>query len=680
MQDWRFLLHHSIRVKLRFTEKKMKKIIWLLHRAAVMPFGEYSYRFHNFISTLVDLILLKVKKPVYCKTYLPEVKVLRKYSFSNILGKDFSDILPDKFKVTCISEANQITQNNISFFDLNNCYLGNMIDWNFDYKNKKTFQLRDPFWGFHSFKKYGDLKYVFENNKHQELVRLSEAYILTGNKLYVDKIVENIQTWIQQCPYMYSVNWSSPSEMAYRLISWTISFEMLRSHYSFFDNFLHQWAQSIYQHIRLIRKNYSKFSSAGNHLISEATGVFVASLQWRFFFKGHELSFLESAQNEAFSILLNEAETQIFPDGVNYEQAICYQVFAANQLFLALFFGRLSAVSFPERYHKRLHDCARFLSAVLNKEGTPPKFGDEDSAWAFRFCEGTSNKYLDQLSVFAVFFNDPSLIAKHPISETAYWLFGSKAIQFDALRAERMLPVNRKTKGVKESIFPHGGYYLAALNGGSEKEVLTFFDFGPLGTRSTGAHGHADALNLCLSICGEWIFIDAGTYHYKDSIERKSLRVTSAHNTLNFGNLSSQDKYWGPFLWGERHKASGYSLGPGEFKGSVTWHSGETHTREIKFSEKKLLISDSWSGKNYPAIVFTLSQDLCPFVSLGEDNVVSICDKKFKCCLKANSCLIAIEDVNVSPDFYQLAESKRIVVYPEKYIGQQTIEIDWEFN
>jgi hypothetical protein len=133
-------------------------------------------------------------------------------------------------------------------------------------------------------------------------------------------------------------------------------------------------------------------------------------------------------------------------------------------------------------------------------------------------------------------------------------------------------------------------------------------------------------------------------------------------------------------LWGERHKCTGKSLGLGQFTGSVTWHSGETHTREIKFSEKKLLIFDSWSGKEHPAIVFTLSQDLCRFVALGKDNIVSICEKNFKCYLKTDDCSIAIEDVNVSPDFYQLAESKRIVVYPEKYVGQQAIEIGWEFN
>ena len=658
----------------------IKKIKWIVHRASVMPLGEYVYRFKNLILSIVKFFLIKFGKESLYRTCLPEDYILRRSIFSNVFEDDIRKILPAKYIDECILEADQIVHNRLSFFDLENDYLGDNINWNFDYKNKIAFPLRYSFFGSRSFRNVGgDIKYVFEINKHQELVRLSEAYILTGDESYTNKLVENINSWRQQCPYLYSVNWASSTVMAYRLVSWTISFEMLRSRYSFSDDFLHKWAQSVYQHVRLIRKSYSKFSSAGNHLISEAVGVFVACLCWRIFFKGQELSFLDFAQKEAYSIILNEVEAQIFPDGVNHEQAVSYQVFAANQFFIALFFGINSGVLFPDGYHKRLHESAKFLFSVLNKEGTPPNFGDEDSAWAFRFCDKTSSKFLDQLSVFAVFFNDFSLFSIHHLSETAYWLFGFQAVQVEQLRAERMVSINTKKNVLEENVFSHGGYYVAASNRDSENEVLTFFDFGPLGTQSTGAHGHADALSVCLSICGEWVFIDAGTYHYKNTVERKSLRVTSAHNTLNFGDLSSQDRYLGPFLWGKRHTSSGKALGCGQFKGSVTWYSGETHSREISVSEKKLLILDSWSGKSYPAIVFTINQNLCRSVSLGVDDVIFIYSEKFKCHLKTGGCSVEIEKVKVSPDFYNLVDSKKVVIYPEKYAGEQSVEISWEF-
>jgi len=655
----------------------IKKIHWIFHRASVMPFEEFGYRFKNLISSIFNFFLLRCGKKFQPETCLPEKYDLNKSIFSDLFGSDTRKILPVECRGQCILEADQILRNKYSFFALENEYLGDSINWNFDYKNNLAFPLRYPFFGSRSFRKAGDIKYAFEINKHQELVRLSEAYIMTGDASYTDKLVQNVNSWMQQCPYMYSVNWSSPTVVAYRLVSWTLSFEMLRSHYTFPDDFLHKWAQSVYQHIVVIRKNYSKFSSAGNHLVSEAAGVFVACLRWRIFFQGQELSFLDVAQKEAYSILLNEMESQVFPDGVNHEQAVSYQAFAANQFFLALFFGINSGVLFPEGYHKRLHECAKFLSSVLNKEGKPPNFGDEDSAWAFRLCDRTSNKFLDQLGVFAVYFKDYSLLPVPHLSETAYWLFGSRAAQVEKFRAKRM--ASSEQHGLEEKVFTHGGYYVAASNRYNEKEVLTFFDFGPLGTRSTGAHGHADALSVCLSVGGEWVFIDPGTYHYKNSIERKSLRVTSAHNTLNFGVLSSQDQYLGPFLWGKRHTSSGMSLGCGQFRGCVTWHSGETHTRELSVSENRLLISDSWNGKINPAIVFTLSQNLGRSVSLGEDGAVFIHGKNFKCHLQAVGCPAEIEDVKISPDFYHLVDSKKIVIYPEKDSGEQIVEIGWEF-
>ena len=658
----------------------IRKINWIIHRASVMPFEEYGYRCKNLISNITNFFQLKCGKEFLPNTCFPEKHILKESIFYDVFRNDIRKILPVKYKNQCILEANRILHNRYSFFDLKNKFLGNSINWNLDYKNKIAFPLRYPFLGTRLFRKIGDIKYVFEINKHQELVRLAQAYILTRDGAYIDKFMQNINTWMQQCPYMYSVNWASPTVMAYRLISWTISFEMLRLYYVFPDVFLHKWAKSVYQQVRLIRENYSKFSSTGNHLISEAAGVFVACLRWGIFFKEREQSFLDAAQKEAYSILLNEIDTQVLPDGVNHEQAISYQVFAANQFFIALFFGIKSGVFFPKGYQRRLHKCAKFLSSVLNKEGQPPNFGDEDGAWAFRLCDQTVNKFLDQIGIFGVFFNDYSLLSTHHLSESAYWLFGSQAIQFDQLRAKKIASINRRKQRIEENVFSHGGYYIAAFDRASEREVLIFFDFGPLGTQSTGAHGHADALSVCLSIGGEWVFIDPGTYHYKNSLERKTLRVTSAHNTLNFGELSSQDRYLGQFLWGKRHTSSGKSLGSGKFKGTVTWYSGETHSREISVSEKSLLISDSWNGKVCPAIIFTLSKELCQSVYLDEDSTVVIYNKKFKCYLKTDGCSVAIEDVKISPAFYSLVDSKKIVIYPGKPAGEQSIEIDWVFN
>jgi hypothetical protein len=59
------------------------------------------------------------------------------------------------------------------------------------------------------------------------------------------------------------------------------------------------------------------------------------------------------------------------------------------------------------------------------------------------------------------------------------------------------------------------------------------FDHGSLGLMPLAAHGHADALAVWLTIDGEPVFIDAGTYRYFSGGEtRSALREGLTHNSL----------------------------------------------------------------------------------------------------------------------------------------------------
>jgi uncharacterized heparinase superfamily protein len=78
------------------------------------------------------------------------------------------------------------------------------------------------------------------------------------------------------------------------------------------------------------------------------------------------------------------------------------------------------------------------------------------------------------------------------------------------------------------------------------------FDHGPLGYLSIAAHGHADALAIWLSIGGEPVLIDAGTYRYHGAgAIRDRLRGTAAHNTLTVAG-ADQSEIAGPFNWSRK--------------------------------------------------------------------------------------------------------------------------------
>ncbi|RLB81576.1 MAG: hypothetical protein DRH24_08955 [Deltaproteobacteria bacterium] len=655
------------------------KIAWFYRRASVMPLREFVLRLARFLRDVTTYFLIKYVGETQPNIFFKN-NLKKKSFFFDFENSGVEWFLPEKYRKACILEADSSLRHQFSFFELKNHYFGTVIQWNYDYKNNIQSSLQyAPFLALRSFRNISDIKYVFEHNKHQDLPRLAQAYLITKNRQYLDELISRVDSWIDQCPFMFGVQWASPSVSAYRLISWTITFDLLSGCDAFSEPFFERWARSVYQHIYFVSKNYSLFSSAGNHLISEATGVFVASLRWQEFFSGRERDFLDRASKQAFSILLEAMGSQFFSDGVNREQAVSYHVFSCNQMFLSYWVGLKSGISFPASFGDRLRRAGEFLKTILNANDMPPNYGDEDSAWAFRLAADDSNKFINLLDILSVLFNDSSLVFRGTLSETAYWFFGARAAENNQLIDDKSLPAVRNG-ALEENYYPEGGYYVATFDRGTNKEAFFFLDCGPLGMDSTGSHGHADALSFCMSLGGVKVFIDSGTYVYKDTRERQRLRSTSAHNTLYFSDIKNQDEYLGPFLWGERHLASGHVVKPGSFFAEVKWYSGETHCRETMIEHNLITFTDHWCGTSLPSIAFHLNPQLQEFVRQVQSDCISIETDEFCCRVYARDQHIRLKKTLVSPVFYQLTETSKLEIRPAMVKGTQITEISWEFK
>jgi Heparinase II/III-like protein len=97
-------------------------------------------------------------------------------------------------------------------------------------------------------------------------------------------------------------------------------------------------------------------------------------------------------------------------------------------------------------------------------------------------------------------------------------------------------------------LFNEGGYTVIREQY-DQNQALLMMDHGPLGYLSIAAHGHADALSIWLSIDGEQVLVDAGTYLYHSGgAWRSYFRGTPAHNTLSI-NGDNQSKIVGNFNW-----------------------------------------------------------------------------------------------------------------------------------
>jgi uncharacterized heparinase superfamily protein len=149
-------------------------------------------------------------------------------------------------------------------------------------------------------------------------------------------------------------------------------------------------------------------------------------------------------------------------------------------------------------------------------------------------------------------------------------------------------------------VFRESGY--AVLGDGPSHLV---FDAGSLGYLSIAAHGHADALSICLAVDGEWWIVDPGTYVYHADLHwRDYFRGTAAHSTISVDGYN-QSRIGGPFLWTDHARAGITDGGTGrDGRQRVEGHHdgyrflGIVHRRRVAFipAENRFDIVDALEG------------------------------------------------------------------------------------
>lgn len=389
----------------------------------------------------------------------------------------------------------------------------------------------------------GDIKHVWELNRHLQLVRLAQAWAVSGDAAHLRALAAQLRGWLDQCPPMRGPNWASALEMGIRLINWSLVWQLLGGDHSTMfatedgARLRADWLASIHAHCRCIERHLSRHSSANNHLIGELAGLYVGASTWPCWSASARWIALAARELE------HEAVAQFSRDGVNREQAFAYHVFSSEFLFVAGMAGQACARPFSRSYWESLQRGLRFLRSVRDAGGHVPMVGDADDGIVFRLDAGGEGDRAAQLLALgdALLKGGPGA---HP---GARWLM-------HALPGPR--PDLRAIEPDTGWAFPDGGYLLFGARFGERNEIKGMLDCGPLGYLGIAAHGHADALALTLSVGGEECLVDPGTYSYwQEQKWRAYFRGTSAHNTLRVDGLD-QSVSGGRFMWLRKARAA----------------------------------------------------------------------------------------------------------------------------
>ena len=427
----------------------------------------------------------------------------------------------------------------------------------------------------------GHIKYVWEINRLQMLLPLAAHGLLGDDTLGLQAVEAMIASWHAANPPFRGTAWNSGIEVAIRSINLIVTVALVADRLG--GETLTRIGNMLAASLYWLKRFPSKFSSANNHRIAELAGEFLIAMAL-----GEE----RAADDE----IVDETERQFLPDGAGAEQTPSYAALSAELILLCAMAARHSGTPFPHIVDERLAAFADFVAWIGPKARG---FGDNDEGRVLTL--GNEADYTFSVAAAVDGFLERPGITPSP-DDIRPLLFGSPA-------ADRPIPTGLRT-------FPYGGLsvWRGQVNG---KEVQLTFDHGPLGYLSIAAHGHADALSITLSIDGEPILVDPGTFTYDShSAWREWFRSTPAHNTLNIGRRS-QSVSVGPFNWSRKANAKLISQAPEPAWMLQAQHDGYRrefgvlHQRRLELTSNGIVVTDQLLGGVHIAeVAFQLAAGL----------------------------------------------------------------------
>jgi len=509
-----------------------------------------------------------------------------------------------------VARADRILGGRLDIFDLEAFPVGWPPDWNREYKaDRSTPRGFAPAIDYRDFRLTGDAKFGWEPSRHLHVPVLGRAYRATGDVRFAAGVTEALESWLDQCPYLSGLQWRSPLEMAIRAINWSLALELVWESGEVSGGRGARILDVLWLHIREIQRRYSRASSANNHLIGEAAGVFVGTTLFPCLDEDGRWN------EESRAVLCREIAAQTHPDGGTREQAFGYQVFVTEFLTLAAIVARRAGRELPQPYEERLGRMFDF-AAALCEGGPAPMFGDADDGHVFDLGGGrepTSSLFALGAALFGR--GDLKRLSGGQPPEGVRWLMGEAACA--GYRTLAGAPDPR----LASHALPESGYYLLQSGRRGESGAISLiFDCGDLGFGSLAAHGHADALSLCLRVGGEDVLVDPGTYDYFTyPALRTYFRSTRAHNTLEIDGLD-QSTMLGPFLWGQRARARRVEWDPegamarvqGEHDGYRRLPNPVWHRRRVSLATREgiVVVEDevAGSGRHTAAVRWHLAE------------------------------------------------------------------------
>jgi hypothetical protein len=423
-------------------------------------------------------------------------------------------------------EAAAVLRHEFQFFGQRFTY-GAQIDWHADPPSgrpwPRTYHRHVPVNGGDA--GAGDVKYVWELNRHQFLMDLGKARFLFDHTDAGNELVRLVRHWRSENPYGTGVSWACALEPAFRVWSWLWSYHLLLPTGALGADDHWSWLAGFYEHGHFLHRHLEYYSSPYNHLVGEAAALYALGVLFP------EFREAGAWRRRGRWVLESRLATQFHADGGSVEQSTFYHHATLGFYILAAVLGRLNGEEFAPAVWASIERGIEFSMTMAQPDGLTPRIGGADDGKPIRLQHLPFWDFRPYYAMGAVLFSRSDFkFAAGRFFEDALWLLGPQGLRdFERLPAEAPSEI--------ATPFRHSGYFVMRSDWSPEADYVCF----DCGDQAAGArrdsirsalHGHADCLSVVVWLGGQPVLVDPGFFCYNgEPAWEVHFRRTCAHNT-----------------------------------------------------------------------------------------------------------------------------------------------------
>lgn len=511
-----------------------------------------------------------------------------------------TNIHPQSKKQT-LSDANEISTHIFDLLGSGKVNLGKEIDWHIDFKSGFRWDPQEYYLGTGkhvTLDDQSDVKVPWELSRCQHFVTLGKAYWYTSDEKFAQEFVHQIESWVKYNTIELGVNWACTMDVAIRAVNWIWGYYFFQESHSLTKEFRINFLKNLFLHGRHIIRNLEIGVINGNHYLSDIVGLVYLGI----FFQ--ETKDGKKWLDRGLKALIKEMESQVYPDGANFEGSVSYPRLVTELFLSATILCMNNGINFPDWYMERLEKMIEFIMYYTKPDGTAPQIGDNDDGRLHILSNYGNWNRLDHrylLSAGAVLFQRYDFKqAAGQFHEEALWLCGEQGYKtFQSLN--RDLDIE---KSLSSRSFPDSGYYI--MRDGPSYMIV---DCIPADPKAPTGHKHNSRLSFDLFYNNRSFIIDPGTYVYTaDKDMRNLFRSTRYHNTVVVDG-EEQNKFGDRELFRMGLDATVYvnrwmvndkfDLLDAEHNGYTRLKEPIVHRRQIFFNKEKeyWIIKDIFTGE-----------------------------------------------------------------------------------